>query len=122
MCFLIVLGNWEILNFNSGFKPRQQGCVYTSKVVCEISKFCFHEQMYMESHFKKFTMVFYLSQRFSTWDYVFLLPIFPTLGKFGNVLSYCGGGNCVTRILWIEAKDAAKKSYNTQNNPIRRII
>lgn len=45
MCFLIVLGNWDILNSNSGFKPRQPGYVYTSKVVCEFSKFSFRENM-----------------------------------------------------------------------------
>lgn len=61
MCFLIVLGNWDILNSNSGFKPRQPGCISTSEVVCEISKFSFHENKYMVSHLKKWTL-FPLSQ------------------------------------------------------------
>lgn len=78
MCFLIVLENWEILHFNSGFKPRQWGSVYTNKAVCEISKFCFHEWMYMESRLEKFTTLFYLKPVILNLNNVslFLLSLF----------------------------------------------
>ena len=124
MCFLIVLGNWEILNFNTGFKPRQWGCVYTSEVVCEISQFFFREQMYLQSHFKKFTEV-YVSQSFPTWGNVFLLPMCPTLGKFGSVLPQLlwGWGTGRSQDLVDRGQGCAAKNPTVHRiTPLKRII